>query len=283
MTYRDIEVEPLIGALGAEIGGIDLASPLAASTVSEIRRAWLEHGVLFFRDQTLAPDDQTRFAEYFGELDVYPFVEPLPENPYVIPVVKEPETRMNFGGGWHTDTSYLPHPPMATALYALEVPDHGGDTLFADAVRAYEAMSPAMQRLADGLTGIYSASMVHGRSGAYRLAGDHPMARRRDEATAEARVEHPMVRTHPETGRKAIYCSMGHTERFKDMTREESLPLLRYFSNQVTRAEFTTRFRWRKGSLALWDNRCVQHYALNDYPGIRRHMHRVTIKGDTPV
>lgn len=189
---------------------------------------------------------------------------------------------MNFGGGWHTDTSYLPEPPMATVLYALEVPERGGDTLFANMYQAYEALSDGMKQLADGLIGMYSASMVHGKSGAYRLAGDHPMARRVDETTAEARVEHPIVRTHPETGRKAIYCSLGHTERFKDMTREESMPLLQFFARHATRAEFCTRFRWRKGSIALWDNRCVQHYALNDYPGQRRHMHRVTIKGDAP-
>ncbi|MEE9254900.1 MAG: TauD/TfdA family dioxygenase [Pseudomonadales bacterium] len=273
----------MIGALGAEIVGVDLSSSLGAAVVAEIRQAWLEHLVVFFRDQTLAPDDQTRFAECFGELDVYPFVQPLEDNCHVIPIIKEPETRMNFGGGWHTDTSYLPKPPMATMLYALEVPERGGDTLFADTCKGYEAMSDGMKRLADSLTGIYSASMVHGKSGAYRLAGDHPMARRSNEHTAEARVEHPIVCTHPETGRKAIYCSLGHTERFEDMTREESLPLLQFFSRQATRAQFTTRCRWRKGSLALWDNRCVQHYALNDYPGERRHMHRVTIKGDAPV
>lgn len=282
MAYQHIQVEPMIGALGAEIGGVDLASPLAASVVAEIRQAWVEHSVVFFRDQSLTPDAHTRFAECFGELDDYPFVEPLEENPHVIPIIKEPETRMNFGGGWHTDTSYLPQPPMATVLYALEVPERGGDTLFADMYQAYETLSEGMQRLASGLTGVYSASMVHGRSGAYRLAGDHPMTRRQDEATAEARVEHPIVGTHPETGRKAIYCSLGHTERFKDMTREESTPLLQFFSRHATRAELTTRFHWHRGSLALWDNRCVQHYALNDYPGERRHMHRVTIKGDTP-
>ena len=288
VAYQHIRVEPAIGALGAEIGGVDLSSRLAPAVVEEIRHAWLEHLVIFFRDQTLTPDDLTCLAQCFGELDVYPFVQPLEQHPYVIPIIKERETRTNFGGGWHTDTSYLPKPPMATMLFALEVPERGGDTLFADMYGAFEALSDGMKQLAEGLTGIYSAALVHG-SGVhgtgvnYRLAGDYPMARLDDEQTVEARVEHPIVRTHPETGRKAIYCSLGHTERLKDMSREESMPLLQFLSRHATRAEFTTRFRWRKGSLALWDNRCVQHYALNDYPGERRHMHRVTIKGDVPV
>lgn len=282
MTYREIEVLQNVGPVGAEIRGVDLSRPLSPSLRSEIHTAWLDHHVLFFRDQALSPSAQAEFANNFGELDVYPFMKALDVHPNVIPIVKEPEAKTNFGGGWHTDTSYLPEPPKATLLYAVEVPIEGGDTLFADASAAYESLSAGMKRLVEGLIGVYSAKIVHGAGGAYKTKTDLGDAYGGDADTAEREVEHPIVRTHPETGRKSIYAGLAHTHRIKDMTREESLPVLEYLAKQVVKPEHVTRFKWTRGTLAMWDNRCLFHKALNDYQGHRRHMHRVIVRGDRP-
>jgi len=275
-----VVVRPTSGALGAEVSGVDLAR-LDDEAFERIHRAWLEHKVLFFRDQTLTPADQTRFAERFGELEAYPFIEPLAGHPFVIPIVKEPETRSNFGGGWHSDMSYQERPVKATILYAIDVPARGGDTLFANMTAAYEALSPGMKRLLDGLRAVFTASKVHGATGFYKDA-DHPMSMKKNASREEARYHHPVVRTHPETGEKALFLDAPHVERFEDMRIAESQPLMDWLVAHATAPRFTTRFSWRRGSLAIWDNRCVQHYALNDYAGQRREMHRTTVQGDVP-
>lgn len=286
MAYQHIEVDASVGRVGAVVSGVDLSRPLPAGVFDEIKRAWLRHGVLFFRDQSLAPAEQAAFAARLGELDVYPFMQAVDSHPNVIPIIKEPDAKVNFGGGWHTDTSYLERPPMATLLYAVEVPDEGGDTLFADASAAYDDLSAGMKRLLDGLMGIYSPKVVHGKDGAYAhlaaQSNDLGAAYGGNEAFAESEVEHPLIRTHPETGRKSIYCSRAHTHRIKDMTREESLPIFTYLNEHLTRRQYVTRFKWTRGSLALWDNRCLFHHALNDYHGKRRHMHRVIVRGEQP-
>lgn len=282
MSYSQIKVQKCVGALGAEVSGVDLAQPLSKPALAEIHAAWLDHQVLFFRGQQLGPAQQAAFAANFGELDVYPFVKALDAHPNVIPIIKEPHTKMNFGGGWHTDTSYSPTPPKATVLYAVEVPDDGGDTLFSDTYAAYDAFSPGMKTMLDGVVGVFSAAMVHGKAGVYTLDGDHPMAYGGSSEVAEREVEHPIIRTHPETGRRAIYASTAHTHHIKDMSVHDSKPLLELLTRQATRPEFVTRFRWTPGTLAMWDNRCVWHYALNDYQGKRREMRRVIVKGDRP-
>jgi len=279
--YARIAVEPSSGALGAEVSGVDLAAGVDDATFAEIRRAWLTHQVLFFRDQKLTPAQQTAFARNFGELDTYPFIEPLPGHPHVIPIIKEPETRFNFGGGWHSDMSYQERPSMATLLYAIEVPSRGGDTLFASMTAAYDSLSDGMKELLQGLRAVFTASKVHGAGGLYSGA-DHPMRMQKNAAREVARHLHPVVRTHPETGRKALYVDAPHIERFENMRVQESEPLMEFLSDYATQPRFTTRFRWREGALAVWDNRCVQHYALNDYPGQRRAMNRITIQGDVP-
>ncbi|MEE2703274.1 MAG: TauD/TfdA family dioxygenase [Myxococcota bacterium] len=279
-SYSCIKVAPCSGSLGAEISGVSLAS-LDDESFEEIHRAWLEHQVLFFRDQRLDPGDQSAFAERFGELDIYPFIAPLPGHPHVIPIIKEKDTRMNFGGGWHSDMSYQAKPVRATCLYAIEVPAHGGDTLFANMIAAYDALSDGMKQLLDGLRGVFTAAKVHGATGLYKQA-DHPMQMTKNHDREEARHLHPVVRTHPETGRKALYLDLPHVERFENMHISESQPLMEFLYQHATQPQFTTRFRWRPGSLAIWDNRCVQHYALNDYPGQRREMNRVTVQGDVP-
>ena len=277
-----LHVKPLSGALGAEISGVDLREPLTTGQLEDLRAEWLAHHVLVFRDQPLSPAQHAAFCSQLGELDTYPFVQATTDHPNVIPLIKEPDQKINFGGAWHTDTSYMERPPMATCLHALEVPSRGGDTLFADTNKAFEALTPAMQAWVEPLIGVFTPALVHGRSGAY--AGvQHGMDKKDDDDTAEQRVEHPIIRTHPETGIKAIYAGTAHCERFRGMTRNESLPMLQFLYQQATRPEFTSRVSWQPHTVTLWDNRCVFHYALNDYQGERRSMHRVTIKGDVPA
>ncbi|HEY4370654.1 MAG TPA: TauD/TfdA family dioxygenase, partial [Burkholderiales bacterium] len=218
------------------------------------------------------------FAQRFGEVIEYPFVKGLDECPLIIPVVKLEHERHNFGGIWHSDTAYLEAPPMASMLIAREIPPFGGDTLFASQYAAYEALSPGMKKMLDGLTAVNSSTKAE----VTKTRED----RVTDRGTATARqpleAEHPVVRTHPETGRKALYVNYGHTLRFSGMTEEESAPLLKYLFNQQTRPEFTCRFVWQVGSIAIWDNRCTQHNPVNDYHGYKRVMHRITLKGDRP-
>ena len=273
-----LRIERLAGALGAEISGVDLAQPLASGMVLAIRRALLDHGVIFFRDQPLTPGALLAFGGYFGDVIEYPFVRGIDGYPQVIAVVKLEHERVNFGGVWHSDTSYLECPPMGSMLVAREVPQAGGDTLFADMSMAYEALSAGMQRLLCGLRGVNSSA----KADVTRTREDRVRGEGRADARKQYVAEHPVVRTHPETGRKALYVSVAHTVRFAGMTEEESVPLLEFLFRHQVRPEFTCRFRWRRGSLAFWDNRCVQHYPINDYHGHRRIMHRITLAGDRP-
>lgn len=272
-----LRVEPIAGALGAEITGVDLAAELADETVAAIRRAWLEHLVVFFREQVLAPPEFLAFARRIGEPVEYPFVRGIEGFPEVIAVTKLPHETLNFGGIWHSDTAYLERPPMATLLIAREVPARGGDTMWSNLYAAYDALSPAMQRLLAGLRAVHSSALAD----VSKTRED----RIRDGGLGDAReylAEHPVVRTHPETGRKALYVNVAHTVRFAGMTDDESRPLLRYLFEHSVRPEFTCRFRWRAGSLALWDNRCALHFPINDYHGQTRRMHRITLAGDVP-
>ena len=273
-----MDVKSIAGALGAEILGVDLSRPLSAPTVAGIRRALLDHLVVFFRDQRLDSQQFLAFACAMGQPIEYPFVKGLPGYPLIIPVLKLEHERSNFGGIWHSDTAYLEAPPMGSMLLAREVPPVGGDTLFANQYLAYETLSPGMQRMLEGLVGVNSSV----KADVSRTREDGMRANAREDAKREYVAEHPVVRTHPETGRKALYVNVGHTLRFKDMTEEESAPLLAWLFQHQVRPEFTCRFRWEAGSLAFWDNRCVQHNPVNDYRGHRRLMHRITLKGERP-
>jgi taurine dioxygenase len=278
MRRNSLEIRPLAGAIGAEIFGVDLSERLDDDVVAAIRRAWLEHLVIFFRDQKVPPAEFLAFARRFGEPVEYPFVKGIDGFPEITPVVKLEHERVNFGGLWHSDTTYLETPPMGTMLIAREVPPYGGDTLFANMYQAYETLSEGMRGLLDGLVAVNSsakADTTKTREDRMR-DGANPAARK------EYAAEHPVVRTHPETGRKALYVNGGHTVRFRDMTEEESAALLRFLFAHQTRPEFSCRFRWEVGSLAFWDNRCAQHNPINDYHGFRRVMHRVTLAGDRP-
>ena len=275
-SYRRIEVRPLAGALGAEILGVNIARPLAGEVIAEMRQALLDHLVIFLRNQRLTPPEQLAFAQRFGEPMQYPQLKGLADCPLITPVIKLEHERANFGGVWHSDTTYLERPPMASMLYALEIPPCGGDTLFANQYLAYDALSGRLQQALAGLVGVNTSTKAE-------------VSRTREDRLRDAGAElkalaaaHPVVRTHPETGRKALYVNVAHTTQFKDFTGEESAPLLEYLFRHQVRPEFTCRFRWEPGSLAFWDNRCTQHNPVNDYHGFRRVMHRVTLAGDTP-
>jgi taurine dioxygenase len=273
-----IEVRKIAGALGAEIGNVDLSRPLSAASVAGIRAAWLEHLVIFFRDQVLTPAQFLGFARTLGEPMEYPLLKGLPEFPEITEVKKLEHERANFGGIWHSDTTYLERPPMGSMLYAREVPPFGGDTLFANQYLAFETLSEGMRRMLEGMTALSSSA----KADATKTREDRMKTQARDGLPDEYLAEHPVVRTHPETGRKALYVNVAHTVRFKDMREEESAPLLGFLFQHQVRPELTCRFAWRVGSLAFWDNRCTQHNPINDYHGYRRLMHRITLAGDVP-
>ena len=271
-----MEIRRIAGALGAEIHGVSLGK-LSQRETDEIRRVWLENLVVFFRDQELTPDQYMAFAKRVGQPIPYPFVRGIEGFPEIIEVKKLEHEKVNFGGVWHSDTTYLEQPPMASMLLAREVPPTGGDTLFANMYLAYEALSPGMKQLLDGMVAVNSSAKANvTRTREDRIKSDG------GEAPKEFVAEHPVVRTHPETGRKALYVNYGHTVRFRDMTEEESAPLLQYLFGHQIRPEFTCRFSWQRGSIALRDNRCAQHNPVNDYHGYRRVMHRITLQGDRP-
>ncbi len=278
MRRNSLEIHPLAGAIGAEISGIDLAGEVDDDTIAAIRRVWLDYLVIFFRNQNLSPARFLAFARRFGEPIEYPFIAGIDGFPLITPVVKLAHERVNFGGLWHSDTAYLDTPPMGTMLIAREVPPYGGDTLFANMYLAYEALSAGMRKLLDGLVAVNSSA----KADVTKTREDRMRERARGDASTEYEAEHPVVRTHPETGRKALYVNGGHTVRFKDMTEEESAPLLGFLFAHQARPEFTCRFRWEAGSLAFWDNRCAQHNPIDDYHGFRRAMHRITLAGDRP-
>lgn len=276
-NYRHFEVRRIAGALGAELHGLDLAHELDDDVVGEIRQAWLDHQVVFFRDQRITPAQQLAFARRLGEPMAYPQLNGLPDYPMITPVVKLEGERNNFGGVWHSDTTYLQVPPMASMLYAIELPPVGGDTEFANQYLAYETLSPGLRAMLDNLVGV-SSSM---KAEASKTREDRLKAAGQEVKALEA--EHPIVRTHPETGRKALYLNVGHTAKIRGWTEKESAGLLAFLFEHQIRPEFTCRFRWQPGSLALWDNRCAMHNAINDYHGHRRILHRITLAGDRPA
>ena len=285
MAYETIQVTPIGGSIGAEIAGVDLARPLSNRQAQEVHDAFLEHSVVFFRDQRLDPEQQKRAARLFGEPVAIPFVKSLDGHPEIIDIVKEAEDagKYNFGGNWHTDTTFLETPALGSLLYALEVPPRGGDTLFADLHAAYETLSPGMRALLDGLTAVHTGSRSYGSQSKFQGGKNQSVSMAIDaNADGDRLVEHPVVRTHPETGRKGLFVNPNYTLRFKDMTEAESKPLLDFLYAQAIRDEFVCRFPWRAGSVAVWDNRCTMHRAVNDYDGHRRHVRRVTLQGDRP-
>ena len=266
-----LDFKPIAGAMGAEIRGIDLRE-VDSQTFGAIHQALLDHGAIFFRDLDITPAQQMAFARRWGTVHLHPHMPCLPDHPGIIEVLKKETDTTVFGENWHTDQMFTPTPARVTMLYAKEVPPFGGDTMFANLYLAYDALSDGMKDVIGRLRTVNQYDKQKKRPAA--------MAVTAPDVPAEL-AEHPLVREHPETGRKALYIS-NHTitRRIAGMTDEESRPLLDYLINHATRPEFTCRFRWEVGSMAIWDNRRVLHYPINDYNGYRRLMHRITIEGE---
>jgi taurine dioxygenase len=284
MDYQRIDVAPLAGALAAEISGVDLAA-LDDETFAEIHHAWLAYQVVFFRDQYITPDQQLAFAHRLGDIHHHPFMQGMDSHPDIFEIIKEETDTHTFSATWHTDQMFNPNPAKATMLYAKETPDAGGDTLFASMYLAYDALSDGMKdMLADVETWSVGDKFKQNRGAgrAERYGGNEKMAAKvKDPDNVITEAAHPLFRTHPETGRKGLYIG-SHMQTFVDFGDDEAEPIIAFLCDHATRLEFTCRFHWQPGSLALWDNRCVQHHAIADYNGQRRRMHRITIAGDTP-
>lgn len=276
MSYRHIEVRPVAGALGAEVHGVDLSGAVNADTIADIRKAFLEHLVIFFRGQTLTPQRQLEVAGWFGAPMAYPQLKGLPECPMVTAVIKRENERVNFGGVWHSDTTYLERPPMASMLYAVTIPPFGGDTMWANQYLAYETLSDGLKKTLDGMY-------------AHNTSTKAEVSKTREDRLKEAGVElkpllgrHPVVRTHPETGRKALFVNRYFTSHIVQLKADESAGLLDVLYRHLESPIFQCRFKWQVNSVAFWDNRSLQHYAVWDYFPHRRLGHRLTICGDKP-
>jgi len=278
-TSTLIRTTPLSGVLGAEISGVDLSEELSYEQFTAIHQAFLDHHVLVFRGQDLTPEAQMRFGQRFGELDFHPFVEGSADHPEVLDIITEPDDRLNFGGGWHTDVTFLAEPDLGSILYGVELPAYGGDTLFANQVAAYDALSDTMKSMLDGLTATHSAELQYGAGG---TSTQSKAMKPTDTDPSAFEVRHPVIRTHPETGQKSLYVNAGFTTRINGMKRDESAALLGFLLTHAVKERFTCRVRWEQGTLIMWDNRAVQHHALFDYAGQRRHVRRITVKGDEP-
>lgn len=276
-----IEVRPLTGAIGAEIVGVDLSGEISNQQFDAIHQAWLDYLVIYFRNQNLTPQQHRDFAARFSALEAHPYVESIDEVPEIIAIVKEPDEHRNWGGPWHADVTFKPKPSNGAALYALEVPEFGGDTGFANLYLAYETLSDGLKGVLAGLRAVHSS---HGMDYYDGFKGMNAKAGIGDEST------HPVVITHPQTGRKALYVNRTYTQRFENMTFEESRPLLEFLFAHSERSEFTCRMHWENGTLGLWDNRVTMHCAIDDdfearngKPGFRRVVHRATMAGEPPV
>jgi taurine dioxygenase len=279
-----LTVTPVTPHCGAEVTGLDLRTA-GDDEMATVHDALAAHSVLFVRDQHLSPDEQVALTRRFGEVLRVPYIQHLDEHPDVIAVLKEADERKisTFGGTWHSDFSFLDEPPSLTLLHAIELPAVGGDTLWSSQYAAYEALSPGMQALLDGLSAVQTA-WPHGTRGpGPNAAVSKSVVMTRNDPTADREVLHPVVRVHPVTGRKALFMNPVYTQWFEGMTDAESRPLLQYLFDHATKPEFTCRLRWTPGTLAIWDNRCLLHLAVNDYDGSRRLLHRTTVAGDRPV
>ncbi len=274
-----LESRVLTPAIGVEIFGLDLSKPLTTATMESLRALWHQHLVLFVKGQSITPEQQLAFARWFGIPDVYPFLAGLEGFPEITQVLKKEDEAVNFGGLWHSDTTYQATPPMATMLYAKELPPQGGDTLFANQYAAFDHLSEGMQ---ETLRRLNSVSRAGNKAvSATRTARIADNGTGLDASTMQA--VHPVVRRHPETGRDSLFVNAAHTTEFVGWTEAESEPLLRYLFDWQVREVFCCRYRWEPGDLAIWDNRCTLHYPINDYAGSRRLMHRITLKGDAPT
>lgn len=281
---NDLHIRPITPHLGAEVTGIDLRDAPEAM-MDNVRTAFADHSVLFFPDQKLSPDELLHVTGRFGDVLRVPYVAGMDSHPDIIAVLKQADEKRisTFGGTWHTDFSFLPEPPDATLLQAVELPPVGGDTIWANQYLAYESLSPGLQRLLDPLRAIHTG-WPHGTMGpGPDAAVSKSIKMTRNDPSADQEVLHPVVRIHPVTRRKALFVNPVYTQRFADMTIAESKPLLDFLHVHCTRPEFQCRLRWQDGMLVMWDNRSTMHLAINDYDGHRRLLHRTTVKGAVPM
>jgi taurine dioxygenase len=275
-----INIRPAAGNVGVEIHGVDLSKKVPEPLFDEIRNAFIENGLIFFRDQNLAPEEHIRFAEQWGKININRFFAKVDGYDQVAEVLKEPDQKGNIGGEWHTDHSYDQIPALGSILLAKEIPSSGGDTLFACMYKAYENLSDGMKVTLESLNAVHSSRHVFGEGSDYSQSSKGRIGNS-ELATQDA--IHPVIITHPESKKKALYVNRAFTLRFEGWTNEESKPLLDYLYNHAAGENNTTRFKWSPGSIAFWDNRCTWHNALNDYHGERRLMHRITIEGSALV
>ena len=274
-----IDVVPASGGVGAEIAGVDLRETMPDALYADIRQALNDHGVIFFRGQDLSPEQHIAFAARFGTINISRFLGHAPGYPMIAEVRKEPEQKNNIGGGWHTDHSYDEAPALGSILLARELPDYGGDTLFANMATAYETLSDGLKQTLEGLRAVHSNRHVFGAARTAQRRDSDSIKSMKNTENAVQDAVHPVVIRHPESGRKVLYVNPTYTVRFDGWTEQESAPLLAFLYAHAVRPEFTCRFQWEPGSIAFWDNRGVWHYAVNDYQGERRLMHRITVEG----
>ncbi|WP_296187707.1 taurine dioxygenase [Pseudomonas sp. UBA1879] len=274
-----LDITPLSSALGAQISGVDLSRDLTAEQRNAIEHALLAHQVLFFREQPITPQQQVRFAAQFGDLHVHPIYPNVPEQPEIM-VLDTALTDVRDNALWHTDVTFLPTPALGAVLSAKQLPAYGGDTLWASGIAAFEALSKPLQTLLDGLTAThdFTRSFPVERFGS--TADD--LARWEETRRKNPPLSHPVIRTHPVSGRKALFVNDGFTTRINELEPAESEAILKLLFAHTTRPEFTIRWRWQENDIAMWDNRVTQHYAVDDYRPQRRIMHRATILGDAP-
>ena len=278
INYFLIDVKPLSGNIGAEIHGVDLNSEITENQFAEIRTAFGEHGVIFFQEQELSPDREIAFAKRWGKININRFFNNVNGYPEIAMVLKEPDQKKNIGAIWHTDHSYDLKPAMGSMLFAQEIPNKGGDTIFACMHSAYNALSDCLKSKLSKMYARHSSRHVFGSARAER--NDDTVGRIMNSESAKQDVVHPVIITHPETGKKILYVNPTFTLGFQGWTDNESKPLLNYLYDHASSQEFTCRFKWSVGSIAFWDNRSTWHLAINDYQGEKRLMHRITIEGD---
>jgi taurine dioxygenase len=282
-AIRSITVERVSGAGGAVVHGVDLRA-VDDDVVAALHGAIVEHHVLFFRGQRLTPEEQVAFSRRFGPSSPVPFVEPVADHPEVIAVVREASEaqRYTFGSIWHSDFSFLPEPPFASILQAIEVPPYGGDTIWANQELAHDALSRGMQQMLRGLRGVHSAVNAYSP----KMQAVHDTFRGMRVSTSEDALRsetHPMVRVHPDSGRPSLFVNEQYTVGIADFRPQDAAPILQHLYAHATQDAFTFRWRWDVGDVAMWDNRCLQHLALADFTGHRRFMYRTTVAGSRPV
>ncbi|MFQ6550688.1 TauD/TfdA dioxygenase family protein [Aestuariibius sp. 2305UL40-4] len=278
--HTTISVTPSTAALGACITGVDLSKENSSSDMEVVRQALLDNLVIFFPDQILTPSQHRAFARRFGPLDIHPYSVPLPDYPEILEIVKEKGDVTNFGGGWHIDMTYMETSPLATILVAKEIPDKGGDTLFANMYTAYATLSDGMKEILEGMVSVHGSGSTYGSAGRMNQHVHSTKVIVTDEK--ERIAEHPVVRTHPETGLKSLFVNRDHTYNIMGLQDDESKAILDFLYEHSAKPEFTYRHSWTKNSVVMWDNRCTQHNALNDYSGQKRAVHRIVVRGDKP-